>query len=94
MNSPMSVPYWRLSGFYFFYFATLGGFLPYWGLYLKNIGFNSIEIGELSALLVGTRIIAPNLWGWIADHTGKSIRIIRMASFIAALIICRFFICQ
>ena len=81
----MSVPYWRLSGFYFFYFATLGGFLPYWSLYLKDDGFNPIEIGELSALLVGTKIIAPNLWGWIADHTGKSLRIIRLASFFAAL---------
>ncbi|MGZ8153650.1 MAG: MFS transporter, partial [Methylovulum sp.] len=81
-----TVPYWRLSGFYFFYFATVGGFVPYWSLYLKNAGFNSIEIGELSALLVGTKIIAPNLWGWIADHTGKSLRIIRIASFFAAVL--------
>ncbi|MDD5462980.1 MAG: MFS transporter [Methylococcales bacterium] len=82
----MSVPYWRLSGFYFFYFATVGGFLPYWSLYLKDARFNPIEIGQLSALLVGTRIIAPNLWGWIADRTGKSLRIIRIASFFAALL--------
>ena len=86
----MSVPYWRLSGFYFFYFATLGGFLPYWSLYLKQSGFNPIQIGELSALLVGTKIIAPNLWGWIADHTGKSLRIIRIASFFAALLFAGF----
>jgi len=90
----MSVPYWRLSAFYFFYFATLGGFLPYWSLYLKDNGFNPIEIGELSALLVGTRIIAPNLWGWIADHTGKSIRIIRIASFFAALLFAGFLFAQ
>ncbi|MEI7994887.1 MAG: MFS transporter [Methylococcaceae bacterium] len=91
MNNPMSVPYWRLSGFYFFYFATLGCFLPYWSLYLKDGGFNPIEIGELSAMLVGTKIIAPNLWGWIADHTGKSLRIIRIASFFAALLFAGFF---
>lgn len=81
----MSIPYWRLSGFYFFYFATLGGFLPYWSLYLEHIKFNALEIGELSALMVATKIIAPNLLGWIADHTGKSLRIIRIASFFAAL---------
>ena len=86
----MTIPYWRLSGFYFFYFATLGGFLPYWSLYLKDAGFNPIEIGELSALLVGTKIIAPNLWGWIADHTGKSLRIIRIAAFFAAVIFAGF----
>ncbi|MDF1582110.1 MAG: MFS transporter [Methyloprofundus sp.] len=84
------VPYWRLSGFYFFYFATLGGFLPYWSLYLKDCGFNAPEIGELTALLVGTKIIAPNLWGWMADHTGKSLRVIRMASFFAMLLFAGF----
>ena len=86
----MTIPYWRLSGFYFFYFATLGGFLPYWSLYLKDSGFNPIEIGQLSALLVGTKIIAPNLWGWIADHTGKSLRIIRIAAFFAAALFAGF----
>ncbi|NOR81519.1 MAG: MFS transporter [Methyloprofundus sp.] len=84
------IPYWRLSGFYFFYFATLGGFLPFWSLYLENNGFNAAEIGELTALLVGTKIIAPNLWGWVADHTGKSLRLIRIASFFAMLLFAGF----
>lgn len=87
----LSIPYWRLSGFYFFYFATLGGFLPYWSLYLEHIKFNALEIGELSALMVATKIIAPNLWGWIADHTGKSLRIIRIASFFATIVFAGFF---
>jgi PPP family 3-phenylpropionic acid transporter len=90
----MSVPYWRLSGFYFFYFATLGGFLPYWSLYLKESGFSSVDIGQLSALLLGTKIVAPNIWGWIADHTGKSIRIIRLASFFAALLFVGFLLAK
>lgn len=83
---PKAIPYWRLSGFYFCYFSTLGGFLPYWGLYLEAIGFNALQIGELSALLIGTKIIAPNFWGWISDHTGKSLRFIRIASFLAAVL--------
>jgi len=87
----MAIPYWRLSSFYFFYFATLGGFLPYWSLYLEHIKFNALEIGELSAFMVATKIIAPNLWGWIADHTGKSLRVIRIASFFATVIFAGFF---
>ncbi len=79
------VPYWRLSGFYFFYFATLGAFLPYWSLYLESQGLSALQIGELSALMVATKIVAPNLWGIIADYTGKSLRIIRLASFFATL---------
>lgn len=81
----MTLPYWRLSAFYFCYFATLGCFLPFWSLYLEDSGFSAQQIGELSALMVATKIIAPNLWGWIADHTGKAMRIIRIASFFGAL---------
>lgn len=87
----MPIPYWRLSSFYLCYFAALGCYVPYWSLYLKENGFNAAEIGELSAFLVGTKIIAPNLWGWIADHSRKSLRIIRWTSFLAALLFAGFF---
>lgn len=86
----MRVPYWRLSGFYFFYFSALGAFLPYWSLYLAHHGYSAQQIGELMALLVGTKVVAPNLWGWVADHTGKSLGIIRAASFMAAALFCGF----
>ena len=55
------VPYWRLSGFYFCYFALLGTWVPYWALYLKSLNFSSEEIGILSALVMATKIVAPNL---------------------------------
>ncbi|KAA3626080.1 MAG: MFS transporter [Proteobacteria bacterium] len=80
-----AAPYWRLSGFYLCYFATLGALIPYWGLYLRHQGFNAAEIGELLAALMATKIVAPNVWGWIADHTGRRMRIVRLAS-LAALI--------
>ena len=76
--------YWRLSGFYLFYFAALGSFWPYWGLYLKSLDFNEAEIGELVAIIMATKIIAPNLWGWIADHTGRRMRVVRIGSLLAA----------
>ncbi|NNF97645.1 MAG: MFS transporter, partial [Halobacteria archaeon] len=62
------MPYWRLSGFYFFYFASLGALLPYWGLYLKSQGYDITAIGDLMAIIMATKIISPNIWGWIADH--------------------------
>lgn len=79
------MPYWRLSSFYFFYFAALGALIPYWGLYLKSLGFDPAEIGELMALLMATKIIAPNLWGWLSDHTGKRMPIVRLASLLTLL---------
>lgn len=88
------IPHWQLSSFYAFYFATLGSLLPFWGLYLKNCGFDALQIGELSALLVGTKIIAPNIGGWISDHTGRSLRLIRWAMFLAALLFACFLLAK
>ncbi|RLC98983.1 MAG: MFS transporter [Chloroflexi bacterium] len=85
MSLLKSTPYWRLSGFYFFYFASLGVLVPYWGLYLQWQGFSALDIGKLTAILLGTRIIAPNIWGWIADHHGQRMRIVRFASLAGAL---------
>lgn len=81
----MTVPYWRLSGFYLFYFAALGAFLPYWSLYLHSLGFSPIEIGELMATVAFTKVIAPNVWGWIADHTGKRMTVVRVGCACAVL---------
>ena len=77
--------YWRLSGFYLFYFASLGALVPYWGLYLKSLDFTVTQIGQLVAILMATKIVAPNVWGWIADHTGHRMTIVRSASLFAAL---------
>ena len=77
--------YWRLSGFYFFYFAALGALIPYWGLYLQSLGFSAVQIGELVAIIMATKIIAPNIWAWIADHSGRRIVIVRTACLLAAI---------
>ncbi len=77
--------YVRLSGFYLFYFATLGVLLPYWGLYLLGLGFEPARIGELLAIMQLTKLIAPNLWGWLGDRTGQRMRIVRWACLATAL---------
>ncbi len=77
--------YLRLSSFYLWYFAALGALLPYWGLYLKSLGYSAVEIGELIAIMMATKIIAPNIWGWIADRSGRRMRIVQVASLLAAL---------
>lgn len=78
------LPYWRLSSFYFFYFATLGALLPYWGLYLKSLGFGPGAIGSLMALLMVTKIVAPNVWSIIADRQRDRLAVVRWASGLAA----------
>jgi len=74
------LPYWRLSGFYFFHFAVLGAFVPYWSLYLQSLSFSALEIGILMSLLLVTRIFSPTLWGWLADHTGRRVMVVQLAA--------------
>ncbi|MGV6826336.1 MAG: MFS transporter [bacterium] len=77
------MPYTRLSTFYFFYFAALGALVPYWGLYLQTLGFDSLAIGSLMAILMATKVVAPFLWGWLGDHLGHRMVIVRGASLIS-----------
>jgi len=79
------MPYWRLSSFYFFYFASVGALVPYWSLYLKDLGFSARDIGTLMALVMATKIVSPNVWGWIADHTGKRMLIVRLGCVLGAV---------
>lgn len=79
------MPYWRLSSYYFIYFASLGALIPYWGLYLKSLDFSAQQIGELMAVVMATKLFSPVVWGWIADHTGRRMMIIRIGGFLSAL---------
>ncbi len=77
--------YWQLSVFYLFYFGSLGALIPYWGLYLHTLGFDANAIGELMAIILVTKMVAPNIWGWIADHTGKHILLVRFSSILTVV---------
>jgi PPP family 3-phenylpropionic acid transporter len=80
-----AAPYWRMSGFYFFYYASLGALVPYWSVYLKALGFGPGRIGELIAIIAATKVVAPNIWGWMADRSGRGMQIVRLASLAALL---------
>ena len=85
IHSP-SIPYWRLSGFYFFYFASLGALVPYLSLYLKTHGYSALQIGVLVGTIPATKIFAPYIIGWLADIDGRGMRIVRWANFLAVLV--------
>ncbi|HEU0187445.1 MAG TPA: MFS transporter [Gallionellaceae bacterium] len=77
--------YWHIAGFYFFYFAFVGMFSPYWSLYLKSLGFDAVQIGILMSVQPVMRMLAPALWGWLADHTGKRLLVVQLAAASSAL---------
>ena len=78
-----ALPYWRLSGYYFFYFAFIGAFSPYFGLYLQSLNFSAWDIGLLMSQMQLMRLFGPNLWGWLADRFGRRMMIIRLAALIS-----------
>lgn len=59
--------------------------MPYWGLYLQSEQFSSADIGILMSLFQISRIFAPNLWGWLADHTAKRVIWIKLTAFLGLL---------
>ena len=77
------VPYWRLAGFYLFFFGTLGALLPYWSLYLRALGYDPAQIGSLMAIIAGTKIVAPNVWGWVADRRAERMPVVRLGAGLA-----------
>ncbi|MFT5782582.1 MAG: PPP family 3-phenylpropionic acid transporter [Pseudomonas sp.] len=76
-----ALPYWRLSGFYLCYFALLGATAPFLALYFDYLGFSPARIGELVAIPMLMRCLAPNLWGWLGDRTGQRLLIVRVGAF-------------
>jgi PPP family 3-phenylpropionic acid transporter len=85
------LPYWRLSAYYFFYFAFIGAFAPYFSLYLKALGFAAAEIAILISLMQVMRIVAPTLWGWLADRLGTRLLIVRASAAASLAGFCVFF---
>ena len=77
--------HWRIAGFYFFYYAFVGMFSPYWSLYLKSIHFDAIEISILMSIQPVMRMVAPNIWGWLADRSGKRLLVVQVAASLSAL---------
>lgn len=74
------IPYWRLSSFYLFYFALLGSTAPFLALYFDHLGFSPARIGELVAIPMLMRCVAPNLWGWLGDRSGQRLLIVRLGA--------------
>ena len=77
--------HWRLSRFYFFYYFFVGSFVPYWGIYLQSENFSPSSIGILLSLFQISRIVAPNFWGWLADHSGHRVKWIKLTSFLGLI---------
>ena len=67
------------------YFAHIGFFNPYLPLWLKDLGYSLLAISLLTAVQSATRLVAPYGWGWLSDHTGERIKLLRYGASAALL---------
>ena len=86
MTDGGEVPYWRLSAWYFFYFAFVGCFLPYFSLYLSSIGLDAWRISVVMAMMPLMRLLAPAFWGVLADRLGRKSALVRNVLAVSALV--------
>jgi MFS transporter, PPP family, 3-phenylpropionic acid transporter len=70
----------QLAAGYFWYFAALGLFVPYWPLYLAGRGFDALQIGLLMSVFAALRIVGPPAYAWWADASGRPLQLLRGAA--------------
>ena len=85
------LPYCRLSAYYFAYFAFIGVYSPYFGLYLQSLSFSAWDIGVLMSLVQFARVCGPYLWGLLADRCGQRVLIVRLSGMAALMAFAAFF---
>jgi PPP family 3-phenylpropionic acid transporter len=80
-------PATRLRLVYFLYYGGVGTFLPYFGAYLRGLGFSGGQIGSVQML---PSLLAPAVaigWATFADHRSTPAAALRLASGWAAMAI-------
>lgn len=60
-----------LTLYYLFIYGAIGITLPFFPQYLKSLGLTGTEVGMLLAVSPALSLIAPPLWGQLADRTGR-----------------------
>lgn len=75
----------------FAYFSYAGLFSTYAPLWFQSLGYSTLAIGALVSLQSSTRLFSPYLWGWLADHTGRRIQLLRIAVACALVSACGLF---
>ena len=77
----MTRPPWAaFAAVSFTYFASIGFFTTYAPLWFKSLGYSALAIGVISSLQAWTRVFVPYAWGWLADHTGRRVWLLRAAT--------------
>lgn len=84
--SPVRRSLWPFAALSAGYFAHIGFFNPYLPLWLQDLGYGLLAISLMTSLQSATRLFAPYAWGWLSDHTGQRVKLLRYCATAALLI--------
>jgi PPP family 3-phenylpropionic acid transporter len=75
-----------LALYWFLYFAALGLFLPFFGLYLSETArLGATEVGTVVTMSPLVALVAPAAWGHVADAARSRVRVLAVATVGAAV---------
>ncbi len=77
----------QVCALYFAYFAYVGTLSPFLSLYLEASGYSVAAIGLLLAVPQAMRIVAPPLWGLLADRSGLGGRLLVLGASLTTLFV-------
>jgi PPP family 3-phenylpropionic acid transporter len=83
MSAPVSLR--PFAWVWFCYFAAMGAFTLYAPLWFRDLGLSALAIGSIASLQSWTRVFAPYSWAWIADHSNRRQRLMRLAGVLCVL---------
>lgn len=75
----------RVRAGYFMYFGAIGALMPFAALYYRDLGFDGLQVGMLTALPSLAAALLGPLWGAVSDALGIHRWVIRGALAIAAI---------
>jgi PPP family 3-phenylpropionic acid transporter len=77
-------PAWRLSSFYFWYYAAVGALSPYFGRWVVEGGHGALAASMVMALWYATRVLAPPLWSISCARSREPLRWLRVGGWASA----------
>jgi PPP family 3-phenylpropionic acid transporter len=75
---------WRLSSFYFWYYAAVGALSPYFGRWVVESGHGALAASTVMALWYATRVLAPPLWSFGCARTREPLYWLRAGAWASA----------
>ncbi|HVE84834.1 MAG TPA: MFS transporter [Myxococcales bacterium] len=76
---------WPLTGYYLVHFSSVGVTLPFLPAYFRSLHLSGTQIGVLLAMSPLLALLAPPLWGHLADRTGRPDRVLSAVALGACL---------